>query len=113
MEEGRFAIPTRIYLNAAQRTKLLRLLEQADRNLDDLLSELTVAYLATQPDPPEPPPSPDPDLDATLRQRKAELRRLRSKLYDPRNPPPGWLRQMAADLEQEIQRLERMRAGHS
>ncbi|MCS6883316.1 MAG: hypothetical protein RMK84_19670 [Oscillochloridaceae bacterium] len=110
MDEGRFAIPTRIYLTAAQRAKLLRLLEHADRDLDELLSELVVAYLETQAEPPTPPPEPSGTLDAALRQRKAELRRLRPKLNDPHNPPPAWLRQMAAELEQEIARLERERA---
>ncbi len=111
MDEGRFAIPTRIYLTATQRARLLRLLEHADRDLDDLLSELVVAYLETQAEPPTPPPEPSDALDAALRQRKAELRRLRPKLHDPHNPPPVWLRQMAADLEQEIARLERERAS--
>jgi|YNPBryBLVA2012_1023415.scaffolds.fasta_scaffold01195_12 hypothetical protein len=106
MDEGRFAIPTRIYLTATQRAKLLRLLEHADRDLDELLSELVVAYLETQAEPPAPPPEPSGALEAALRQRKAELRRLRPRLHDPHNPPPAWLRQMVADLEQEIKRLE-------
>ncbi|MGQ9928404.1 MAG: hypothetical protein ACUVS4_16235 [Chloroflexaceae bacterium] len=112
MDEGRFAIPTRIYVTAMQRAKLLRLLEHADRDLDELLSELVVAYLETQAEPPAPPEA-SGALDAALRQRKAELRRLRPKLNDPHNPPPAWLRQMAADLEEEIKRLEHERAGLS
>ncbi len=111
MDEGRFAIPTRIHLTATQRAKLLRLLEHANRDLDELLSELVAAYLETQAEPPAPPPEPVDALDAALRQRRAELRRLRPKLHDPHNPPPDWLRQMATDLEQEIERLERERAG--
>lgn len=110
MDEGRFAIPTRIYLTATQRAKLLRLLEHADRDLDELLSELIATYLETQAEPPPPSPEPSDALDAALRQRKAELRRLRPKLHDPHNPAPAWLRQLAAELEQEIARLERERA---
>ncbi len=103
--DGRFTIPARIYLTAEERAKLEHLLEAEERTLDELLTELTAAFLAEQPDP---PPSAEPAGDAAveLRRRRAELRRLRPKLNDPRNPPPAWLTAMAAELEAEIRRLE-------
>ncbi len=105
MDEGRYTIPTRIYLTAAQRERLERLLRHQERELDELLSELAVAYLVGQPEPPPEPPPADTSA-AELRQRRAELRRLRLKLNDPHNPPPSWLLQHVAELEAEIKRLE-------
>lgn len=104
---GLFTIPTRIYLSAEQRAKLDRLLRDGDRELDELLTELIVQHLA-----PLPEPEPEPDDGGArrreeLRRRRAELRRLRPSLNDPHNPPPAWLTQMAAELEQEIARLEK------
>jgi hypothetical protein len=107
MDEGRFTIPTRIYLTAEQRERLERLLRHEERELDELLSALAAAYLDAQPDPPAEAP-PAGHAAEELRQRRAELRRLRPKLNDPHNPPPPWLLQLAAELEAEIRRLEGM-----
>lgn len=107
MDEGRFTIPTRVYLSEVQRARLEHLLEREERELDALLTELLAAYLAGQPDPPAQAVGQADTASAELRQRRAELRRLRPKLNDPHNPPPPWLTQMVAELEAEISRLER------
>ncbi len=108
MSDGRFTIPTRVYLTAAQRAKLDGLLRLAEQNLDVLLTSLLEEHLAAQPDPPaDPAPDPGDARAAELAGRRRELRRLRAKLNDPYNPPPPWLLTMAADLEAEIARLER------
>ncbi|MEI7770791.1 MAG: hypothetical protein WCI67_12410 [Chloroflexales bacterium] len=108
MDEGRFTIPTRVYLTAAQREKLDGLLRIAEQDLDVLLSDLLAGYLAGQADPSV---EPGPDLGAAraaeLAGRRRELRRLRAKLNDPYNPPPPWLITLVADLEAEIARLAR------
>jgi hypothetical protein len=108
MDEGRFTIPTRVYLTAAQRAKLDGLLRLAEQDLDVLLTDLLTAYLAGQADlPAEPEPDPTDARAAELAGRRRELRRLRAKLNDPYNPPPPWLTTMVADLEAEIARLAR------
>ena len=78
----------------------------AEQNLDVLLTDLLVSYLAGQDNPPaEPEPDPTDARAAELAGRRRELRRLRIKLNDPYNPPPEWLITMVADLETEIARL--------
>jgi hypothetical protein len=108
MDEGRFTIPTRIYLTAEQRAKLDGLLRLAEQNLDVLLTNLLTEYLAGQAAPPvEPAPDPADTRAAEVASRRRELRRLRAKLNDPYNSPPPWLITMVADLEAEIARLGR------
>ncbi|MFV9503491.1 MAG: hypothetical protein AB4911_02885 [Oscillochloridaceae bacterium umkhey_bin13] len=108
MDEGRYTIPTRIYLNGQQRVKLLHLLEQHELELDHWLSQLVDRELANHPDPPDLPTDDQSTARAhEILRRRAELRRLRPRLVDPHNPAPAWLRQLAADLEAEIARLER------
>jgi hypothetical protein len=107
MAEGHFTISTRIYLTPGQRAKLLHMLEEADRELDDWLTELVAAQVDALPEPPPEQESAVGDQVAEeLRRRRAELRRLRPRLSDPHNPPPPWLVQMVADLEAEVKRLE-------
>lgn len=107
MSEGRFTIPTRIYLAAAERDKLERLLRTQGRELDDLLSELASAYLAEQAEPPMPPDERASALSEELHRRRSELRLLRPRLHDQHNPPPVWLVQLVTELEAEVARLER------
>jgi hypothetical protein len=112
MSHGTFTIQTRIYLDDAQRSKLDALLREQARDLDELLSDLLVAYLAEQATPPSPAPDdPTPALRDELRRRRAELRRLRPALTDRVNPPPPWLAHMAAELEREIAQLEEALSG--
>jgi hypothetical protein len=108
MDDGHYTIPTRVYLTAQQRAKLLRLLHISEQSLDVLMTELLVAYLEAQADPPaEPEPDPADARAAELDRRRRELRRLRVKLNDPYNPPPPWLAAMVSELEAEVARLER------
>jgi hypothetical protein len=108
MDNGRYTIPTRVYLTADQRAKLDGLLRIAEQSLDVLLTDLLETYLATQPDPPvDPEPDPADARAVELADRRRELRRLRAKLNDPYNAPPSWLITMATDLEAEIARLAR------
>ncbi len=112
MPEGHFTIPTRIYLTLGQRARLRHLLEREDRDLDEWLTELATAHLDVLPEPPPVAAQPSgTEAVAALRQRRAELRRLRPKLNDPYNAPPVWLVQMVADLEAEVRRLESVSGG--
>jgi len=112
MPEGRFTIPTRIYLTLGQRARLRHLLEHEERGLDEWLTELVTAQLDTLPEPPPVVAQPSgAEAIAVLRQRRAELQRLRPKLNDPYNAPPVWLVQMVADLEAEVRRLESVSGG--
>ncbi len=109
--DGRFVIPTRIYLTAAQRSQLERLLRQQEHDLPELLSELVVALLDQQPSPePEPdrPPAPaDPAaLQQQIAQRRAEMRRLKVRAVQGGGAAPAWVQQYLAELAQEVQRLE-------
>jgi len=106
MAEGQFTIPSRVYLGAAERAKLDRLLRHQGRELDELLTELLTGYLEREPEPPEPNDRRAVLLADELRQRRAELRRLRPQLTDPHNPPPAWLVAMVRDLGEEVRRLE-------
>ncbi|NJN16302.1 MAG: hypothetical protein HC822_08515 [Oscillochloris sp.] len=103
---GTFTIPTRIYLNDEQRDRLNRLLRHEGRELNELLSDLVLAYLSAQPEPPAPLNDHVAEVQALLQQRRSELRRLRRHLNDPHNPPPQFLIALVADLEAEVRRLE-------
>ncbi len=112
MPEGRFTIPARIYLTAEQRDRLTaRLLEQR-LDLSELLSELLISFLDHLPETETPdtaalaPPEDDNDLQTELRQRRAEVRRLRARIAAQGNAAPQWAINYVADLEREIARLE-------
>lgn len=112
MPDGRYTIPTRIYLTPAQRTKLQHMLDGAQRELDDWLTELVAAQVDALPEPPPGPAGAVGDgAVEELRRRRSELRRLRPRLSDPHNPPPPWLVQLVADLEAEVRRLEALGRG--
>jgi hypothetical protein len=105
---GKFTIPTLVFLTPEQRDKLEHLLDAGELELSELLSELLAQYLATQPDvpPPAQPASAQTTNAQALRQRRAELRRLRARMELSDGPPAAWLTQYLADLEGEIGRLE-------
>jgi hypothetical protein len=111
-DEGHFTIPTRIYLTADQRERLMRLVRQQEVDVPELLSELLVSFLDHLPEPePEPAPEPAPEQqdphEEELRKRRAEIRRLRARLIERAgDDPPQWLPKYLADLEQELRRLE-------
>lgn len=111
MKEGRFTIPTFLYLSADQRTRLQRLLHQREIELPELLTELLAAHLEMLPTPPDEPPPPTFDVGAELERRRAELRRLQSRVRASGGLSPAWLAQMIDDLHAEVARLERMVGG--
>ncbi len=109
--DGRFVIPTRIYLTAAQRSQLELLLRQQEHDLPELLSELVVALLAQQPPlaetEPAPPPATDPAaLQQQIAQRRAEMRRLQARAVQGGETAPAWVQHYLAELAQEVQQLE-------
>ncbi len=109
MNEGRYTIPTRIYLTQEQRLKLRHLLVEQERELDDLLTELVAMHLEEQNELPLEYATAVGDSTAErLLQRRLELNRLRPRMNDPFNPPAPWLVQLVGELEDEVARLEQI-----
>lgn len=113
MAEGHYTIPTRVYLSAQQREQLLLLLRQHEIDLPDLLTELLISFLEHLPeetpapaDETEKAEEPDSAEAEKLRERRAEVRRLRARLKMLGNEAPHWLASYVAELEREIARLE-------
>ncbi len=110
-QEGLFTIPTRIFLTAEHRYKLEALVMREGIDLPDLLTDLLVDHLDTMPDieiaVAEPPPQ---NVETELKQRRSELRRLRTRLMTEGPQVPQWLKSYIADLEGEIARLEGSRS---
>lgn len=103
MGEGRFTIPTYIFLTQAHRAKLERLLHERELDLAALLTEIVTSYLDQLPDPVAASAAPQSD---ELPRRRAELQRLRARVAAAGSSAPEWLRGLVADLEAEIARLE-------
>ncbi len=110
-QEGLFTIPTRIFLATEHRRKLEALVMREGVDLPDLLTELLVNYLDQMPEieraVAEPPRQ---NVEADLKQRRAELRRLRTRLSTEGPQAPQWLKSYIADLEGEIARMEGQRS---
>jgi len=105
--QGAFTIPTRLYLSPEQRRRLDRLLRDQELDLAELVSEIVAGYLDALPEPPAPADAPpDEDRAATLRQRRAELARLRDQRDAAGAHAPAWLGAYIAELEAELRRLE-------
>lgn len=108
-QAGLFTIPTRIFLSPEHRRKLDLLVREQGVDLPELLTELITNYLDQLPaiEPPAvDPPQPDQDIESAIRQRRAELRRLRVRATTGGESIPPWLQAYMADLEAEIKRLE-------
>jgi HPt (histidine-containing phosphotransfer) domain-containing protein len=111
MQEGHFTIPTRVFLTAEQREKLFVLAREHDIDLPELLTELLVSFLEHMPEQEEDnaendAPSETTDTETELRQRRAELRRLRARAVAAGDAAPRWLKGYIADLEREVGRIE-------
>jgi hypothetical protein len=104
--QDRVSIPTRLYLTPEARSQIEQLTHQHTLELADLVSQIVGGYLDTLPDAP-PEPTPVPDNSASLRQRRAELGRLRARRDAAGNAAPAWLHSYIAELEAEIGQLER------
>ena len=103
-QQGTFTIPTQLFLTAEQRTKLDRLVRSQHTNLAEIISQVVCQYLDTLP-------LPEPVVAATdqrnlIRQRRAELSRLRARRVAAGEVAPAWLSGYIAELEAELQRLE-------
>ena len=110
MQEGLFTIPTRLFLTLEHRRKLETLVLEQGVDLPELITDLVVNYLDQLPEleiaVAEPPPL---EVEVEIQQRKAELRRLRSRLATEGNNAPEWIKGYIADLESEIARIEARR----
>lgn len=111
MVQGKFTIPTRVYLTAEQRETLFALSREHDIDLPDLISELLASFLEHLPtydesDIDEDVTSDTDQIGQEIRQRRAEIRRLRARALTSGDGVPPWLTRYIADLENEIRRLE-------
>ncbi len=108
MSRGRFTIPTRVFLNEEQREKLFVLARDHEVELPELLTELLISFLDHLPDYAEEQDTAAApgDKESEIRQRRAELRRLRARVVTAGSAAPHWLKSYITDLEQELARLE-------
>lgn len=106
--QGTFTIPTRLFLTEEQRARLERLVRDEGADLADVVSRIVADYLGDMPAPPPEPPMPAPERRSDIRQRRAELARLRARREAAGSAAPAWLNAYIADLEADIQRLERV-----
>ena len=98
-------VPTRLYLTPAARQQIEHFTQAHDVGLADLVSQIVAGYLDTLPDGP-PAPAPARDDTPDLRQRRAELNRLRARRVAAGATTPAWLGSYIAELEAEVRRLE-------
>ncbi len=108
IDEGHFTIPTYVFLKPEERRKLDVLVREQGVDLPSLLTELLSNHLAGFPDvaPTETTPV-NNDTSSLLRQRRAELQRLRNRVATSGDTMPGWLAHYISELEVEISQLER------
>lgn len=104
-EEGRFTISTRVFLSAAQRDRLQQLVLEEGVELPDLISKLLGSYIDGLPAPVAVAEEPV-DISTELNQRRAELRRVRSRQRSAGADAPKWLAGYIKELEDEIAHLE-------
>jgi hypothetical protein len=102
---GVVTVPVRLFLTPTARQQIEHVTHARKIDLADLVSQIVTAYLETLPDAP-PAPEPARDSSAELRQRRAELGRLRARRDAAGSAAPAWLASYIAELEAEVQRLE-------
>jgi hypothetical protein len=102
---GAVTIPIRLYLTAMARQQIEAFTHARGIDLADLVSQIVAGYLDTLPDT---PPAPEPIRNSAeqLRQRRADLGRLRARRDAAGAQAPAWLASYIAELEAEVQRLE-------
>lgn len=105
-QQGAFTVPTRLFLSAAHRARLERMVREYEVDLADLVSEIVAQYLDALPAAAPPPPASAPDHSGELRKRRAELARLRGQQEAAGVHAPAWLSAYISDLEADIRRLE-------
>jgi len=102
---GGVTVPTRLFLTPTARQHIEQFTHARKIDLADLVSQIVAGYLDTLPDAP-PAPEPARDSSAELRQRRAELGRLRARRDAAGSAAPAWLASYIAELEAEVRRLE-------
>jgi hypothetical protein len=102
--QGAAMIPTRLFLTAEARSRIEQVTREHEIDVADLVSQIVAGYVDTLPAAPVPAPAAEPSAD--LRQRRAELGRLRARRDAAGSAAPAWLNAYIAELEAEVRRLE-------
>jgi hypothetical protein len=102
---GAATVPIRLYLTPTARQQIDEWTHTHEADLADLASQIVGEYLDALPES-APAPGATHDSAAELRQRRAELSRLRARRDDAGAAAPAWLASYIAELEAEVQRLE-------
>jgi len=103
--QGMFTIPTRLFLTPEQRAKLEHMVRAEKSDLASAVSQIVAEFLDTLPEPTPEPVAATPDARGAIRQRRAELARLRARRDAAGGGAPAWLHAYIADLEAEISRI--------
>jgi len=104
---GAVTIPIRLFLTAEARQQIEAYTHAHEIDLSALVSQIVGGYLDTLTDRPSAPvPAPASDSGEQLRQRRAELGRLRARRDAAGAQTPAWLESYIAELEAELRRLE-------
>jgi len=107
---GAVTIPIRLFLTTEARRQIEAFTHAHEIDLAFLVSQIVAGYLDTLPDaPPSVAPEPAADSAEQLRQRRAELSRLRARRDAAGAQAPAWLASYIAELEAELKRLESAR----
>jgi hypothetical protein len=113
---GTYTIQTRVHLTAAQREQLFALTSKEEFDLPELLSELLASFLAHLPadvtsatEAEQEVAVGDDALVQEIRERRAEIRRLRARASIGGEAMPAWVRDYIADLERELAAREAQR----
>ena len=99
-------IPIRLFLTAEARDQIDGWTHSHKLDLAELVSDILAGYLDTLPATPPVPSAPSRDSAEQLRQRRAELGRLRARRDAAGAQAPAWLSSYIAELEAELKRLE-------
>lgn len=102
---GAATVPIRLYLTPTARQQIEEWTQLHEADLAGLASQIVGDYLDTLPEA-APVPEATRDTAAELRQRRAELSRLRARRDADGAATPAWLSSYIAELEAEVQRLE-------
>lgn len=103
--QGTFTVPARLLLTHEQRLKLEQIVRKEHADLAEVVSRIVCGYLDELPEP-EVISAGAPDRRTDIRQRRAELARLRARREAAGVSAPGWLNSYIADIEAELHRLE-------
>jgi hypothetical protein len=102
---GVATVPIRLYLTPVARQQIDEWTHSHEVDLADLASQIIGDYLDALPETP-PAPEATSDSAAELRQRRAELSRLRARRDAAGAAAPAWLASYITELEAEVKRLE-------